>query len=245
MSTKKIAVVLSGCGFLDGSEITEAISTLIALSELGTEVTCFAPDASFPVAHYVASAGATSSSSATQSSLERATPAPGSSSSALSPSTRNALEESGRIARQHVSPLSALREKDFDAIVFPGGFGAAKNLSDWASTGARANVLADVRRAITEFHKSSKPIGAICIAPTLVARVLGGEHPEVTIGNDTATAAEIEKTGAKHTKCAVDDYVSDRDHKILTTPAYMYGDAKPHEVFTGIRRMLAELVEMA
>jgi len=236
MTTKKIAVVLSGCGFLDGSEITEAISTLIALSELGTEVTCFAPDASFPVAHYVASSGKSGASPEHAASHAGAHNAP---------ATRNALEESGRIARQHVSPLSALREKDFDAIVFPGGFGAAKNLSDWASTGARANVLPEIRRAITEFHKSSKPIGAICIAPTLVARVLGSEHPEVTIGNDTETAAEIEKTGAKHTKCSVDDYVSDRDHKILTTPAYMYGDAKPHEVFTGIRRMLTELVEMA
>jgi enhancing lycopene biosynthesis protein 2 len=160
-------------------------------------------------------------------------------------SKRNALEESARIARQHVAPLSDLREKDFDAVVFPGGFGAAKNLSDWASAGARATVLPDVRRVITEFHKSSKPIGAICIAPTLVAKVLGTEHPEVTIGTDPETAAEIEKTGAQHTKCAVDDYVSDRDHKILTTPAYMYDDAKPHQVFTGIRRMLTELVEMA
>lgn len=217
---KKIAVVLSGCGFLDGSEITEAISTLIALSELDTDVTCFAPDQEFPTAHYV-----------------DGTPAP--------EAKRNALEESGRIARQKVKPLAQLNERDFDAVVFPGGFGAAKNLSDWASAGAKAVVLPDVRKVITAFHKSSKPIGAICIAPTLIAKVLGGENPEVTIGDDQETAAEIEKTGAQHTKCTVDDYISDRDHKILTTPAYMYGQAKPHEVFAGIRRMLTELVEMA
>lgn len=221
-SAKKIAVVLSGCGFLDGSEITEAISTLISLSELGAEAHCFAPDQDFPEAEYVEGHGSKSATS-----------------------SRNALEESARIARRHVKPLSELREKDFDGVVFPGGFGAAKNLSSWATQGAKTAVLPDVKRVITEFHRSSKPIGAICIAPTLVARVLGAEHPEVTIGEDAATSAEIEKTGAKHTKCAVDDYVSDRDHKILTTPAYMYDEAKPHEVFTGIRRMLGELVEMA
>jgi enhancing lycopene biosynthesis protein 2 len=219
-STKKIAVVLSGCGFLDGSEITEAISVLISLSELGAEVSCFAPDQEFPAAHYVHQSDGAAS-------------------------TRNALEESARIARKHVSPLTSLNEADFDAIVFPGGFGAAKNLSSWATAGAKTPVLTEVRKAIVAFHRASKPIGAICIAPVLVARVLGAEHPEVTIGDDAETAAEIEKTGAKHTKCAVDDYVSDRDHKILTTPAYMYGEAKPHAVFTGIRRMLTELVEMA
>lgn len=217
---KKVAVVLSGCGFLDGTEITEAISTLIALSELGAKTKCFAPNENAPVAHYVESAP-------------------------LSPLKRNMLEESARIARQDVSPLSDLRERDYDALVFPGGFGAAKNLSNWASAGAKAEVNADVRRVIKEFHSASKPIGAICIAPTLVARVLGSEAPEVTIGDDAETAAEIAKTGATHTRCAVDDYVSDRDHKILTTPAYMYSNAKPHEVFTGIRRMLTELVEMA
>ncbi len=217
---KKVAVVFSGCGFLDGTEITEAISTLIALSELGADVTCFAPNQDFPAAHYVGSA-----------------PAPN--------AVRNALEESGRIARQLVSPLESLKEKDFDAVVFPGGFGAAGNLSDWALKGSKAAVLPDVRRVITDFYRASKPIGAMCIAPTLIAKVLGSENPEVTIGDDAVTAAEIEKTGTTHTKCAVDDYVSDRDHKILTTPAYMYDHAKPHQVFAGIRRMLAELVEMA
>ncbi len=218
-SVKKIAVVLSGCGFLDGSEITEAVSVLICLAELGAEAVCFAPDQEFEAATYTASVSA--------------------------PGARNALEESARIARQKIRPVSELRESEFDGIIFPGGFGAAKNLSSWASLGAKTPVLTEVRKAIVAFHRASKPIGAICIAPVLVARVLGAEHPEVTIGDDADTALEIEKTGAKHTKCAVDDYVSDRDHKILTTPAYMYGDASPFSVFTGIRRMIGELVEMA
>lgn len=199
--TKKIAVVLSGCGYKDGSEITESVSVLIALSELGAEVRCFAPS--------------------------------------------DQLEASARIARDEISQLSELQEKDFDAVVFPGGSGAAKNLSTWATEGSKAKVNADVQRVILAFHKASKPIGAICIAPTLLARVLGHEHPELTIGDDAETAAEIEKTGAQHTRCSVDDYVSDRDHKLLTTPAYMFGHAKPNEVFSGIRRMLTELVEMA
>lgn len=217
---KKVAIVLSGCGFLDGTEITEAVSTLIALSELGAEATCFAPNENADVAHYIEAAAASSEK-------------------------RNILEESARIARQQVSPLTDLRERDFDAVVFPGGAGAETNLSDWATAGAKAKVLPDVRRVILEFHKAAKPIGAICIAPTLIARVLGDVHPEVTIGDDASTAAEIEKTGATHTRCVVDDYVSDRDHKILTTPAYMYSRAKPHQVFKGIKRMLTELVEMA
>lgn len=220
-SAKKIAVVLSGCGHLDGSETTEAVSVLIALAELGAEVKCFAPNVEFEPAHFVESVGASSTK-------------------------RNALEESARIARKgNISPLTDLNEKDFDAIVFPGGMGAAKNLSSWATAGAKTSIQGEVKRAIVAFHRASKPIGAICIAPVLVARVLGAEHPEVTIGDDVETAAEIEKTGARHTKCIVTDYVSDRDHKILTTPAYMYDEATPFDVFTGIRRMLTELVEMA
>jgi enhancing lycopene biosynthesis protein 2 len=214
---KKIAVVLSGCGFLDGSEITEAVSSLIALSELGTEVKCFAPSDSFASTdHFTKKAG----------------------------EPRSALHEGARIARGHIDDLKSLREKDFDAIVFPGGFGAATNLSDWGKVGAKAKVHAEVARVLREFHANSKPIGAICIAPTLVAKILGNEGVNVTIGDDEETAKEIEKTGAHHVRCAVTDYVSDRDHKVLTTPAYMY-EAEPFEVFTGIRKMLAELVEMA
>lgn len=215
---KKVAVVLSGCGFLDGSEITEAISILISLSELGAEYVCFAPDHDFQAtAHHNQTA---------------------------SEETRNTLVESARISRGQIQNLKELREEDFDALVFPGGFGAAKNLSTWATDGVKAKVLPEVSAAIKAFHKAAKPIGAICIAPTLIAKALGPKGVTLTIGDDEATAAEIEKTGAHHVKCAVTDYISDRDNKVLTTPAYMY-EAKPHEVFTGVRKMLQELVEMA
>jgi enhancing lycopene biosynthesis protein 2 len=218
---KKIAVVLSGCGYLDGSEITEAVSTLIAISETGSSYRCFAPDLDGKVTEHFSGSDKTPTQE-----------------------TRNILSESARIARGLIDDLIQLKEQDFDAVVFPGGFGAAKNLSNWAEVGAHARINPEVRRVIEEFHESSKPIGAICIAPTLVAKVLGEFNVTLTIGNDPATSAEIEKTGATHVKCAVTDYISDRDHKVLTTPAYMY-DAKPHEVFTGIRKMIRELVEMA
>ncbi|MES2854704.1 MAG: isoprenoid biosynthesis glyoxalase ElbB [Bdellovibrionota bacterium] len=214
---KKIAVVLSGCGFLDGSEITEAVSTLISLSELGVETTCFAPNDEVSV-------------------VDHANHSPA--------GRRNMLSEANRIARGEAKDLTTLQENEFDAVVFPGGFGAAKNLSNWAEAGVKSKVHPEVSRVIKAFHDAVKPIGAICIAPTLVAKVLGKNGVTVTIGNDAATAAEIEKTGAVHVQCAVTDYVSDRDHKVLTTPAYMY-EAQPYEVFTGIRRMLRELVEMA
>jgi enhancing lycopene biosynthesis protein 2 len=216
---KKIAVVLSGCGFKDGSEITEAISTLIALSELGAQTSCFAPDMDFAV---ISHHGSSTSSE-----------------------KRNVLTESARISRGEIHDLRELRETDFDAMVFPGGFGAAINLSSWATNGSQTKVQPEVERVIREFHKAVKPIGAICIAPVLLAKVLGKEHINLTIGNDPATAKELEKTGALHVNCKVTDYISDRDHKVLSTPAYMYDEAKPHEVFTGIRKMLRELVEMA
>lgn len=216
---KKVAVVLSGCGYLDGSEITEAVSTLICLSELGAQVQCFAPDVEFAVVDHLTK----------QETGEK----------------RSVLKESARIARSQVADIKTLNEKEFDAVVFPGGFGAAKTLSDWATKGSQAYINKDVSKTLRKFHKAVKPIGAICIAPTLVAKVLGEENVTVTIGHDEATASEIRKTGAQHSKCAVNDYVSDRDHKVLTTPAYMYDEASPAEVYQGIRRMLTELVEMS
>lgn len=216
---KKIAVVLSGCGFQDGSEITEAVSLLIALNEAGGEVTCFAPDIQISVNNHLTGKPETEK--------------------------RSLLAESARIARGQVTDLKNLHAKDFDAIAFPGGYGAAKNLSNWAEKGAACEVNADVKRVIEEFHAASKPIGAVCIAPVLVAKVLGKFKPTLTIGNDAATAAEIVKAGGVHEECPVDDYISDRETKLVTTPAYMYGDAKPNEVFKGIFGLAHELVEWA
>ena len=158
---------------------------------------------------------------------------------------RNVLVESARIARSHVQNLIELKSANFDAIAFPGGFGVAKNLCTWATQGANCDIHPEVKRVILDFYSESKPIGAMCIAPVLIAKVLGKNSINITIGNDPATAKEIEKTGAHHVVCPVQDYVSDREHKLVTTPAYMYGDAKPHEVFQGISGLVKELVEWA
>ncbi|WP_347356184.1 isoprenoid biosynthesis glyoxalase ElbB [Bdellovibrio sp.] len=216
---KKVAVVLSGCGFKDGSEITEAVSLLVGLNQAGAEVSCFAPDIQIPVTDHL-------------------TGKP-------SGETRSLLAESARIARGHIKSLDKLHAKDFDAVAFPGGYGAAKNLCNWAEKGAQCEVNPEVKRVILDFYNSSKPIGALCIAPVVVAKVLGDKKVTVTIGDDAETAAEIQKTGAIHEECPVNDYITDRESKVVTTPAYMYGDAKPNEVFAGIFGLAHELVEWA
>lgn len=217
--TKKIAVVLSGCGHKDGAEITEAVSTLIALAEAGAEYRIFAPDIEFAVND----------------------PVTGQPTGA----TRNVMKEAARIARGNIADLKTLKAAEFDGIAFPGGFGAALHLCNWAKQGAACSVNPEAERVINDFYLSEKPIAAICIAPALIARVLGTKGVTVTIGDDRETAAEIAKTGAHHESCAVEDFVTDRDHRVITTPAYMYGEAKPSQVFAGIKKAIRELVEMA
>lgn len=198
---KKIAVVLSGSGHKEGTEITEAVSLIVSLTDLGAKLSYFAP-----------------------------TPF---------------KEDAAKITRVSVNDLEMLNANDFDALAMPGGYGAAKRLSDWAEKGAKCTVHPALEKAIRSFHQQSKPIAAICIAPVLLAKVLGKEGITMTIGNDGATAAEIEKTGATHEICPVTDYISDRNGKVITTPAYMYDDAKPSDVFKGISGLAKELMEMA
>lgn len=216
---KKFAVVLTGCGYLDGSEITEAISTLIALSAEGVNYQVFAPDKSLsPINHLTSD------------------PEEG---------QRDLMTEAARISRGQVRKLDELKADEFDAVVFPGGFGAAKHLTNWAEKGSQCEVHPEARRVVQEFYSQSKPIGALCIAPTLIAKVLGPEGVTLTIGKDQETAGEIEKTGAHHEICPVDDYISDRGTKVVTTPAYMYSEARPDQVFKGVSGLVRELVEMA
>ena len=216
---KRVAVILSGCGNKDGSEITEAVSVLLALNECGADVRVFAPNHTFAV-------------------RDPLTAEP-------TGEHRDVFNESARIARGEISPLRELHARDFDALALPGGMGAARNLSSWAEAGAACAVEPETERVLREFHAEEKPIGAVCIAPAVVARVLGPKGITVTLGRDAAVAAEIAKTGAAFEACAVDDFVSDRDHRVVTSPAYMYADATPFQVYTGIRKAMRELVEMA
>ncbi|HEX9078501.1 MAG TPA: isoprenoid biosynthesis glyoxalase ElbB [Desulfuromonadaceae bacterium] len=215
---KKIGVVLSGCGVRDGSEIHEAVFTLLAIDRNGAEAVCMAPDADFPETNHLTmqETGA----------------------------TRNALLEAARIARGNIRNIKDVTAADLDAVVFPGGFGAAKNLCDFATKGAGASVHPEVARLLREMATAAKPIGAICIAPVVVATVLGRElAPTLTIGTDSGTAAEIEKTGATHQDCPVTAFVVDRKNKIVSTPAYMLA-TRISEVQEGIDRCVREVVAM-
>ena len=193
---KRIGVVLSGCGVRDGSEIHEAVLTLLAIDRNGAEAVCMAPDIEVPEVNHLTmhETGA----------------------------KRNVLVESARIARGAIRDIKTVKAADLDAVIFPGGFGAAKNLCNFAEKGADATVNTDVARLMREMAGAGKPIGAICIAPALVAAALGREYaPEVTIGNEAGTAAAINQTGSRHVECRVRECVVDRKNKIVSTPAYM------------------------
>ncbi|MCA8954191.1 MAG: isoprenoid biosynthesis glyoxalase ElbB [Planctomycetes bacterium] len=216
----KVAVVLSGCGFLDGSEIHEAVLTLMHLQRHGLETVCVAP--SGPQADVI--------------DHRRRAPDTG--------AGRDILTESARIARGRITDLAELTAAAVDAVALPGGFGAAKNLSDFASQGAAGSVRPELLRLLREVHAAKKPIAALCIAPAVVALALGRTAaPRLTIGRDADTAAALVAAGARHVECAVDDCVVDADNRIVTTPAYMF-DARVDEVATGIGKAIDALAGM-
>jgi enhancing lycopene biosynthesis protein 2 len=217
----KVGVVLSGCGFLDGSEIHEAVLTLYFLDRAGAEVRCFAPDA--PQRDVVD---------------HRAKKPTG--------EKRNALVEAARIARGKIEDLAKARAQDLDAVILPGGYGAAKNLCDFAVNGANAVANDAVAKLLRDVHAAKKPIGAICIAPAVVAATFkgGATHPTLTIGSDAGTAAALESMGARHAACPVNDFRVDEANLIVSAPAYMY-DARIAEVAAGIEKLVAKVLELA
>jgi enhancing lycopene biosynthesis protein 2 len=218
----RVAVCLSGCGVFDGSEIHEAVLTLLALDQAGADIVCCAPnvDQAAVIDHLTRS------------------PAAGTS--------RNVLVESARIARGEIKDLSRVKAVQIDALIFPGGFGAAKNLCNFADKGPDCSVHPEVERLAGEMLDAGKPIGAICIAPAMLARIVGrrGMHPRMTIGNDKSTAAAMEQMGVHHLDCPCESFVVDEAHKIITTPAYMLGKG-PAMVFEGIRKLVAEVLRLA
>lgn len=216
---KKVAVLLSGCGVNDGAEIHESVVTLLALDRLGVEAVCAAPDK--PQSDVI----------------DHAAGAP-------VKETRNVLVESARIARGAIRDLAGLRASDVDAVVLPGGFGAAKNLCTFAAGKDPWEVDPEVARFLREMHAAKKPIGAMCIAPAIVAAVLGRHGVTLTIGEDAGTARRIESTGARHERCAVDDVVVDHENRVVSTPAYMLAGGVA-EAAAGIEKLCAAVVEMA
>lgn len=215
--TKKVAVILSGCGVYDGAEIHESVITLLRLDQRGAQVQCFAPNiAQMHVINHL-----------TGDEL---------------PESRNVLVESARIARGDVKDVREAKAEEFDALIVPGGFGAAKNLSDFAAQGAECSVNPDVLALAEAFAEACKPVGLICISPALAAKIYG---PGVlcTIGNDADTAAAMEKMGAKHQECDVHDIVEDSQRKLVSTPAYMVAQSIS-EAAGGIYKLVDRVLEL-
>ncbi len=202
---KKFAVVLAGCGVFDGAEIHEATLTLLAIKKLGADYQCFAPDME---QHHVIN-------HITGDEMNE---------------KRNVLIESARIARGDIKNLSEFDPKDFDALIFPGGFGAAKNLSTVAFKGAEADVHTEVEKAVKTMLQAKKPIGALCISPAFIAKILG--DVKVTIGQDEGTAQAIEAMGGTHITADHSDVVVDDEKLVFTTPCYML-DADITQIWDG------------
>lgn len=217
---KKIGVCLSGCGVMDGSEIHEAVLTLLAIDRAGAAAVCTAPEMNQrDVVDHVANRGVAGDS-------------------------RSVFAESARIARGQIRPLRDVTAEQLDALVFPGGFGAAKNLSDFALNGADCRVHPEVERLVLEMAAAKKPIGAMCIAPAILAAVFRGRNVALTIGDDVTTASTLGRMGATHRDCLVGDIVIDRQHKLVSTPAYMLA-TRISQAAEGIEKLVKAILEMA
>lgn len=214
----KVAVVLSGSGFLDGSEIQESVITMLTLDKAGVKYECMAPD--MPQMHVVNHLTGDVSEG----------------------EQRNVLVEAARIARTQIIDVADANPDDYDAVIFPGGYGAAKNLSDFAVNGANSLVQHDVLKFARGFAESGKPMGYICIAPALIPHIYG-KNAKLTIGSDTDTAAAITEMGGIHENCPVDEFVVDEKRRIVSTPAYML-NMRISEVATGIEKLVNKVIEM-
>ncbi|AHG19744.1 isoprenoid biosynthesis protein [Chania multitudinisentens RB-25] len=214
---KQVGVVLSGCGVYDGTEIHEAVLTLLALDRAGAQAVCFAPDKTqLHVINHL--------------------------SGDFLPETRNVLIESARITRGKIQPLSQADVNKLDALIVPGGFGAAKNLSNFAEEGAECSIDAELAKITQKMHKAHKPIGFMCIAPALLPRILG-QQVRLTIGNDPDLGEVIDAMGGEPIVCPVDDIVVDIENKVVTTPAYMLAQSIG-EAARGIDKLVARVLDL-
>lgn len=217
---KKVAVLLSGCGHLDGGEIRESILTLLALDTLKIQYDVFSLDEDqYHVINHVTGE------------IEQH-------------EKRNTLKESARIARGNIEDIAKLDVFDYSALIIPGGFGAAKNLCSFAFDNINASVNPTVLKVINDFYSNKKPIGAICISPALIALVIGSHHPTITLGTDAQLAQLIEKTGVIHNNCTSSDCVIDENNRIVSTPAYMNDDSDLAEIYLGISKLVQAVIRL-
>lgn len=214
----RFAVILSGCGRADGSEIHEAVTALLAIDESGCTYQCFAPNIE---------QAAVINNLTSEKTEER----------------RNVLVESARIARGDIKPLSEINVADFDCLVFPGGLGAITNWCDFAVSGVNCSVESSISRVLEEAYKQKKVIGAMCIAPVTVAKVLGKYGIKVTIGNDKTVATAVTSTGATHENTPVKEACVDEKNRIVTTPAYMLAKSIK-EVAYGAKSMVTAMLKL-
>jgi len=217
---KRVGVILSGCGVYDGAEIHESVITMLALDRAGAEMVLCAPNREqMHVVNHLTGDVAEGES-------------------------RNVLVESARIARGAIRDVAEVEADELDALILPGGFGAAKNLCTFAVQGADCEVDPGVAALVHGVHAQGKPVAAVCIAPALLARVLGDEGPSLTIGNDGDTAGALEAMGATHVNCPVRDFIVDEERKIITSPAYMLAQSMS-EAAEGIEKTVEELLRLA
>lgn len=214
---KKVAVVLSGCGVYDGSEIHESVITLLRLSQSNAQVQCFAPDR--PQHHVIDHVSGNEA-----------------------PESRNVLLESARIVRGQIKPIGEADAAAFDALILPGGFGAAKNLCDFAFKGSDCTIRPDMLALAKNFAAAGKPIGLMCIAPVMAPGIFG-PGVKCTIGKDADTAAALKRMGAQHVEANVDEIVEDAQHKLVTTPAYMLAQSIA-EAASGINKLVDRVLEL-
>lgn len=217
--SKRVAVILSGCGVFDGSEIYESVITLLQLDQAGAQVQCFAPDIEqMHVINHVTG-------------------------DVMEGERRNVLVEAARLARGNIKNLAEANVEDFDAVIIPGGFGAAKNLCDFAVKGSGLTVDKGLVSFVQAMHEADKPVGLMCIAPAMVGKLFG-EGVHFTIGDDLETASAIEATGAVHERCPVNNICIDGANKVVTTPAYMLA-GNISEAASGISKLVDAVLEQA
>ncbi|PKP21187.1 MAG: isoprenoid biosynthesis protein ElbB [Bacteroidetes bacterium HGW-Bacteroidetes-22] len=211
---KRFAVIIAGCGVYDGAEIHETVLTLVAIERRKATYQLFAPDIN--QAHVINHLDGSEMNE-----------------------TRNVLIESSRIARGQIKSLASFRSEDFDALVFPGGFGVAKNLCNYAFKGADCDVNPQVAKAVQRMHHEGKPIGAMCIAPVLITKLLA--PVKVTIGDDAVTASHINEMGGEHIRAVAKQVIHDERHNIFTTPCYMLNSSIT-EIADGCDNLIAKML---
>ena len=225
---KKIAIILSGCGNRDGSELQESLSLMLAIDRRSWQYQCFAPEGIFEVVPHV----------------DVEDPDDAEEGSLVDTEQRDIFVESARIARGDIKPIDQYSPGDYDCLALPGGMGAARNLSTFAFDGPRMEVIDSVADAILETYRAKKPVFAMCIAPMVLAKVLGRYGVELTLGAaDNQAALAAKSLGATPHECGPADVCVYTERRVITTPAYMAA-TRISEIFDGAENLVSALNDM-